>query len=124
MVQSLTGGSQLCRSFVPAIFADLLAQDTCRDLRLLRCQRQRFGLLRSLVIAWESSGCGGGPINGPVLSSARPHFPKERDADLREDPDGEDDHPRGRGIRLHRESQGDGPGKDGHLSWFSSNTDL
>merc|ERR1712172_335488 len=35
-------------------------------------------------------------------------------ADLREDPHGQDDHARGRAVRLHRQRQGQDPGQGGH----------
>ena len=40
--------------------------------------------------------------------------PARRHADLREDADGQDDHPRGRGQRLDREREGEDPGQGGH----------
>ena len=40
--------------------------------------------------------------------------PARRDADLRQDPDRQDHHPRGRGRRHHRQRQGQDPGQGGH----------
>merc|ERR1712136_358055 len=39
---------------------------------------------------------------------------KSENADLRENVDGEDHHPRGRTLRFHRECQGQDPGQRGH----------
>merc|ERR1711915_391709 len=41
---------------------------------------------------------------------------RKKDADFCEDADGEDDHPRGRAQRLHRERQGQDPGQGRHSS--------
>ena len=39
-----------------------------------------------------------------------------QDADFRQDPHGQDHHPRGRALRHHRECQGQDPGQGGHPS--------
>ena len=58
----------------------------------------------------DDDGGGGGVENrgvpGGLPEPAPAPAPARRHADLRQDPDGQDDHSRGRGLGQHRECQG------------------